>query len=425
MKMVVWAIAILGCFNLSGMTAAAEEKSPRIVVLGIDSLGFPRVTKLIRNGKLPNLAALAKEGTVVKLANQASFPHVQWMAALSGFQPYSMEEAGSNIGGHEKLLPEAHVVSLGRPTKPRRKIWDILEHLQAPSLFLGLKQHCIDCKYVRTFPTLDLPKAYSQTAKEVFDGIQAPCHAARYYLDPTVGERDELSKKFAEALERGNQSSWKETLRLIPTLKQDSSKGFERQTVYYSLQSIHQIHEVTKELVDQSQFKLFFSLYSGLDAADHRTTNPTKDDMYRYIDTLVGEIQSKLSKDDHLIIMSVHSVGEPDHSYYPTEPILMAAGPGIAPAQLLIGASIEDVFPTLLYMLEIEVEYPIEGRILARMFTKSYRSSHVFSKKVTAEAAASMKQIPNWEVTEEQMNAVQEQKLRDLKRASFTPPASQ
>ncbi|MFT7618868.1 MAG: putative AlkP superfamily phosphohydrolase/phosphomutase [Planctomycetota bacterium] len=66
----------------------AQEKPGRLIVLGFDGLDHARCQEMIDAGKLPNLQALAKEGTFTPLAttNPAISP-VSWSALTTGLNP--------------------------------------------------------------------------------------------------------------------------------------------------------------------------------------------------------------------------------------------------------------------------------------------------------------------------------------------------
>jgi arylsulfatase A-like enzyme len=57
----------------------------------------------------------------------------------------------------------------------------------------------------------------------------------------------------------------------------------------------------------------------------------------------------------------------------------MAVGGGIRPGQLLLGASVLDVAPTLLYLAGLPVGRDMEGRVLAEVVEESFARAHPVS----------------------------------------------
>lgn len=109
------ALGALAAFAVSG--DAARATAPRTVVLGFDGAAADRTEKLMADGKLPNLAALAKRGGYARLAtsNPAQSP-VSWASIATGWNP-----GKTGIYDFLKRTPTRHGVSiqigLGEPVQ--------------------------------------------------------------------------------------------------------------------------------------------------------------------------------------------------------------------------------------------------------------------------------------------------------------------
>ena len=86
----VRAAALAALLPIVSLLAApsAQASAPRVVVLGFDGADHALVTKMIGEGKLPNLAALAKKGGFSKLLPTipAQTP-VSWSTFSTGLSP--------------------------------------------------------------------------------------------------------------------------------------------------------------------------------------------------------------------------------------------------------------------------------------------------------------------------------------------------
>jgi predicted AlkP superfamily phosphohydrolase/phosphomutase len=80
--------AVAALLLVSAVSASGRAATPRTVVLGFDGASADRTEKLLAEGKLPNLAALAKRGGWSKLAtsNPAQSP-VSWAVIETGTNP--------------------------------------------------------------------------------------------------------------------------------------------------------------------------------------------------------------------------------------------------------------------------------------------------------------------------------------------------
>jgi len=88
--LLLFPIAVGGC-NRSRAKNEKSSKPRRVLVLGIDAMDFGITTKLLNSGRLPNFAALAREGTFLPL--QTSMPPLSPVA-------WTNFTTGMNSGGH-------------------------------------------------------------------------------------------------------------------------------------------------------------------------------------------------------------------------------------------------------------------------------------------------------------------------------------
>ncbi|MCX5795453.1 MAG: alkaline phosphatase family protein [Elusimicrobia bacterium] len=118
---------------------------------------------------------------------------------------------------------------------------------------------------------------------------------------------------------------------------------------------------------------------------------------YRYADEVVGRLLRSAGPQTTVFIVSDH--GEQSLMKYPPEQrerllqehpfvyshhndaggaegILIAAGPRVAPGRTLRSASVLDVLPTLLYLLDLPVARDMDGSVLEGLVSAAYLSSH-------------------------------------------------
>jgi predicted AlkP superfamily phosphohydrolase/phosphomutase len=131
----------------------------------------------------------------------------------------------------------------------------------------------------------------------------------------------------------------------------------------------------------------------------------------------IGEIEKELGPDDVLVVVSAHGleptrlwrrlvgtltgteVAAASHAAAPPG-LLLAVGAGIQPGAGLVGASVLDVTPTLLYLLGLPVARDMEGRVLTEMLDPVYARDHPVTFIPSYEGLAVAPAVPGAPVDE-------------------------
>jgi predicted AlkP superfamily phosphohydrolase/phosphomutase len=92
---------------------------------------------------------------------------------------------------------------------------------------------------------------------------------------------------------------------------------------------------------------------------------------YEYIDGLVGELCHAVGEDTTVLLVSDHGFvpsqlryGKGISGEHRREAVLLGAGPGLRKGQVVTGATLLDVTPTLLYLLGLAPGADMDGHVL-------------------------------------------------------------
>jgi arylsulfatase A-like enzyme len=102
------------------------------------------------------------------------------------------------------------------------------------------------------------------------------------------------------------------------------------------------------------------------------------DAVYVQIDTWIGRVLDALPRPATVVIVSDHGMTPGNNAMGTHAPsgILIAAGDGIRNSGILRGASVLDVAPTLLYLLDSAIPLSMDGKLLVQILEPSTLEEH-------------------------------------------------
>ncbi len=398
------AVALAACVAVVVHGCGGNEdagRAPRVLLIGIDGLDWDRVQRLSGEGRLPHLTALMEEGSAGVL--HSVYPYLSpsvWTSIATG-----KREEKHGIAGF--------LVDRGRTTNPTptssnmrraRAVWQILNDAGYSAGVIGWlvtwPAEAVDGYMISSrFQTLlrdDLldvgdeeriaRKRQSLHPPEIWDeavSLKVPVESVD---DETVsaflgdGWRDARDPAAAPAIEEFRRIYAADETALAFAQRFFKARPTDLAAVYLRGldTSCHMYwrymepetwpHELSDELV--SVFEPLIERY------------------YERVDAAVGELLEHRGPGTVVILCSDH--GFAGHSGYPgfegelavgismhrEDGIIIAAGPGIERGGRVEGASILDVTPTVLALLDVPVGRDMDGRVLSGLMTSEWLDEH-------------------------------------------------
>jgi predicted AlkP superfamily phosphohydrolase/phosphomutase len=253
------------------------SKPPRLFILGLDGSPLPLLRRLIKAGDLPNLARIFEGGAAVEM--NSSLPDVSAVA-------WTSVNTGKNPGKHG--------------------IYGFVDRKPGTN-----EMEVMTARHVRAKTVWELASDAGRRAV----AINVPLSFPPQHINGVV-----ISDFLAPALNKAVHPTT-----LVPTLETmgyriDTDPWVARQSLDAFVEDFQitadKRAEAVQYLMQHEAWELFMVVFMETDRLHHfmwqymeeddPTYGPKFLDAYRQIDRLVGEIVSKLSADDQLIILSDH-----------------------------------------------------------------------------------------------------------------------
>jgi hypothetical protein len=401
-KLLVLAAALLaGC-------GGGKAGRPPVVVLALDGVEWSVLRPLMEEGRAPNLRALAERGIAGKLETDLpTYSPLLWTSIATGVRP---DTHGVKFFAEVNAAGAVKPDGLPYTSNSRRvpAIWNICGDHGRTVLSVGwwvswpaevVPGGRIVASYAAQAQGKILWKAGVWT-----DGLEDLTYPPGLQAEIAPFLRDgapsgPLRAEFDAAFRTAPQIPEWEFERTLEQLLRFAFHGDRTHERIF-------VHELERGVADLNLF------YVGLpDVAGHfywRYREPTAygyriplakldllgeriDEVYAEVDTWIGEVLANVPEDALVLVLSDHGM----HAAFPDEPgafpsgghqdgppgILIAAGPGIAPKGLPPGeppivASIYDVFPTLLMMLDLALPADAVGSPRTAWMTPEWLAAH-------------------------------------------------
>ncbi len=349
----------------------------KVVILGVDGMDWQIVDPLLEQGKLPNIAALIDRGVRADFRSLEPVMKspVIWTTIATGKGPQK-----HGIADFLRNTDQAPLYNsngwLARP------IWDILSEE-------GYTTGVIN--WLVTWPAQPL-NGYMITERILYrpeDGFE-PQERSTY--------PEELAEELAPYARPLSDVDVEELAPLLRGTKWRDAPTASLESAVLSLRDIYgndeTIRGVAKYMLDSREQPDFFAVYlSGVDMASHffwGPMDPSTVDIqmdpemveacsevipryYERMDGILGELLARLDEDSTIILCSDHGFRGPYRTprgiklgiwmHRPTG-VFVAAGPGINAGAELSDASVFDVTPTVLALMDQPVARDMDGFVL-------------------------------------------------------------
>lgn len=380
---------------------------PKLVLLGWDAADWKIINPLLDAGMMPNLATLIEGGVMGNLATMdPPYSPMLWTSIATGKRAYD-----HGVHGFSEVDPTGQniqpVMSTSRKVKA---IWDILGERQKR------------CHVVGWWPShpaeeingISISNLYQKAKGNSFDEWELPDGT----IEPVID-----TERFRTLRIHPNELTQNHLTAFIPDAwKIDQSKDSRLKVVAKITAETASLHSAFTHILQHESYD-FAALY--LDGIDHychgfmkyfpphrpHISRPDYDlykhvirSAYRFHDMMLGRIMELISDDTTLMLISDHGF-QPDHlrpRNIPQEPagpahehspygIFVAKGPGIKKDELVFGASVIDVTPTILNIFDMPSARDMEGRSLNNIFETYKVSPSIESYEGQSQFTASSK----------------------------------
>jgi predicted AlkP superfamily phosphohydrolase/phosphomutase/tetratricopeptide (TPR) repeat protein len=359
----------------------------KVLLVGWDAADWKVIRPLMDAGKMPHVRRLVENGATGQIATlHPPLSPMLWTSIATGKRPYK-----HGIHGFAEPTPDGRgvqpVTNLSRKSKA---LWNILSQSGLRSIVIGWwPSHPAE-----PIDGVMVSDHYHRAGGPLEEGWPLPANAVH---PPELGETlanlrthpDLLAPEMVEAF-----------IPLAREIDQDQDKRLA--ICMRTLAECMSIHSAALWLLDNQPWDCFAVYYDAIDHFCHgfMKYHPPRQswiaerdfDLYHHVvseayqlhDRMLGALLERAGDDATVMLTSDHGF-HPDHlrpASIPDIPagpaiehsdfgILAIGGPGIKQNELLLGASVLDVAPTVLALYGLPVGEDMDGKVLSQAFVKT------------------------------------------------------
>jgi predicted AlkP superfamily phosphohydrolase/phosphomutase len=398
-------------------------KNPKIVLLAVDGLSFPLVQKWVAMGHLPTMRRLIDGGCSGLLkpfvpSNSA----VIWTSVMTGMNPrkhgidsFIHYKIGKKVISKTavKRLFNCGARPLFRLMKKKGYIHDVpfsLPMVQQKMLWELMAQENRNVGVINwwfSWPATQVPGFIISDRIHYWrlhERSSGSLHSEAYLVYP-----NNLLDQVKSLIVNPFDLSYDIYERFMKLSRSDIDKmknsHYKRHQLMSEFKYLFAQDESVRRLVLFCLNKFvqpdFFALYfRGIDIISHcalkymegnrdssitdgeaERFGKTVHEYYQYLDSILGTILNSLSSDTNIMVVSDHGFAkEPDgrFGHRKTRPpgLFMLSGPQIKQGLNLVGASLYDIAPTLLYLAGLPLSQEMEGSLLSGCIEEPFLKAH-------------------------------------------------
>jgi predicted AlkP superfamily phosphohydrolase/phosphomutase len=341
----------------------AAQRS-KVLLIGWDAADWKVINPLLEQGKMPNLARLIERGVMGSLATlQPVLSPMLWTSIATGKRPFK-----HGILGFSEPTPDGHSVQpVSQLSRTTKALWNIFNQEGYRSTVVG---------WWPSHPVEPINGVMvSNHYQQALGPPDQPWPMARGTVHPA-----RLQQTLAELRFNPNALVAEEVLPFVPRAAEiDQDKDQRLSSVMKILAECVSVHNAATWLLAHEPWDFFAVYYDAIDHFCHgfMRYHPPRQDWiserdfelyrgvveagYRFHDLMLGTLLGLVGDDTWVLICSDHGF-HPDHlrpREIPHEPagpaiehrdlgILVMAGPGLKRDELIHGASLLDITPTIL-----------------------------------------------------------------------------
>ena len=369
----------------------------KVLLIGWDAADWKVASPLMDAGKMPHLARFVEQGVMGNMATlQPPYSPMLWTSIATGVRPFK-----HGVLGFTEPTPDGQgVMPVSNLSRKVRAIWNIL-HLAGKT-----------CNVVGWWPSYPAEPIRGVMVSEHFQHATGPLDKEWLVPEGCV-HPVELRDTLAELRINPNELLPGHLLPFIPkALEIDQDKDARLAGCMRTLAETATVQSTATWLIQNRPWDFMAVYFDGIDhfghgfmkyhpprrefikEADFELYKNVINQAYIFHDMMLGELLRLAGEDTTVILMSDHGFHS-DHlrpKHIPREPagpamehrdfgMFAMKGPGIKQDQLIHGACLLDVTPTLLTLFGLPIGADMDGRPLLQAF----------------EQAPDLQYIPSWE----------------------------
>lgn len=400
------AVASLLLSSLAGLLACGEPAPPteppgRVLLVGIEGLSAELVQSMVDDGELPHFARLLEEGAFARLTAPRPLEPMQlWTTALTGKRPSTHRVVGEMV----RLPGSGRTTRTPSSQRQTRNLFQIAGEAGRTVAAVG---------FPGTWPAEVVnghvaangwtPHRWTETVEHDFDMDQAPL---AFYppqleaeLEPYQRSVEELERETVSRFFTFNETEF-EMLYDRPlgsifrhenpprdfalTLQSDRSN---LDAVEHLIERYHPrlaaVHLQLPAAVQPTWWYFFRGDRYDLPRDSRRRLGEAVPETYRWIDEQVGRLWEGLGENDALVVVSPLGFGDvptpPDENGEsqlapgPTDDgALWIVAPMVKAGARARSAEVDDLTPTLLAIMDVDVGGDMDGRVLRELLRPEF-----------------------------------------------------
>lgn len=357
----------------------------RVLLVGWDAADWKVIQPLVDAGQMPNLARLLSSGVMGNLASlQPMLSPMLWTSIASGKRPYKHGVHGfSEVDGET-----GEIRPISARSRTTKALWNILH------------QEGKKCHVVGWWPSHPVEPLRGGMVSDLYKAATAEL-GKPWPLAPGTVHPPEIAAALAELRVHPHELDGDMLRGFVPRAPEiDQEKDKRLVSLAKLIAEVASMHAAATHLMHTQPDWDFCAVYH--DAIDHfchgfmkyhppRLEWVSEEDFdfysqvvggaYVFHDTMLGVMMALAGDDTTVVLVSDHGF-HPDHlrpKELPNEPagpaaehrpfgIFVAAGPGIRSDELIFGASLLDVAPTVLALYDLPTGRDMDGRPLLEIF---------------------------------------------------------
>ncbi|MEZ5502380.1 MAG: alkaline phosphatase family protein [Halioglobus sp.] len=362
----------------------ANRKKPKTLLIGWDAADWKVIHPLIEAGRMPNIARLIERGVMGNLATlHPVLSPMLWTSIATGKRPFK-----HGILGFTEPTPDGGAVQpVSQLSRSTKAIWNILNQT-------GHK-----CGVVGWWPSHPVEAINGVMVGNHFHHAVGPPDQP-WPLPPGGIHPEHLSATLAELRFNPNELVPEEVLPFIPkALEIDQAKDRRLGSMMKILAECISINNAATWLLENDDWDFFAVYYDAIDHFSHgfMKYHPPRQDWiserdfelysgvvnagYEFHDMMLGTMLELVDEDTTIVMCSDHGF-HPDHlrpRQIPREPagpavehrdlgMFLIAGPEFKKDELIHGANLLDITPTLLTLYGLPVGDDMDGKPLLHAF---------------------------------------------------------
>lgn len=390
-----------------------KRLAKKVLLVGWDSADWKMINRLIDEGKMPAMQSLVENGTMGNLATlDPPFSPMLWTSIATGVRP---DKHG--ILGFSEPDPGKHGIRpVSSSSRKVKAIWNMLTQK-------GMKSHIVGW--------------WPSHPAEPINGTMISNHYQRaaynkegkWLVAPGTVHPPELTELFAHFRIAPNELTVQHIYPFVPDYeKVDQDKDKRLESIAKITAECSTIHNAATLIMEMEEWDLMAVYYDSLDHYSHgfMNFNPPRlpyiseeqfemykgvvEAGYRYHDMMLARLIQLAGDDATVIVISDHGF-HPDHlrpKFVTDEPagpaqqhrdhgIFVAKGPGIRKDELIYGANLLDITPTLLTLFGLPIGQDMDGVPLVQIF----------------ENEVEIETIPSWELVEGEAGMLPKESIDD------------